>query len=317
MNLPANTTFEDLRWLIDLDLSSYKRCGESRMIELAGNYTGVEPWRSMVVPNYRRQAILLCLQNELRSEELKRNATESKKLLAQATTDRRNVRELKAALENEILQGASIGDYERCWRAWKNGDELEKQIAESVIEHRRTAWRTKREQEKEAEKKAWQAGSLARRVRHAGLSRDRAIGFASSVNWFAPMPIYNHTAHNDAAPWGLCQATGQRRRRMEDFLREQKQAPVGKGARIGAGRPPDLYGFKTNLLVLDKWLGDWLINSPHRSEKNTKIPERVRNAIAGALSCAIICEYADVDPDAKQFRAVLWKHWQLNLAALP
>jgi hypothetical protein len=133
------------------------------------------------------------------------------------------------------------------------------------------------------------------------------------------MPIYNHTAHNESAPWGYCHATGQDRWKVKDFLREKRQTPVDKGGRKSAGRPLALYGFKTNLLVLDKWLGDWLLNSPtnewqHQdSEKPGKTfwvpkPERVCTVIDRLLYFTAI--YKHTDEQAEQFRAVLRKHWR-------
>lgn len=133
------------------------------------------------------------------------------------------------------------------------------------------------------------------------------------------MPIHNHMMQNESAPWGYCQATGQYRKKLSDFLQEKRQKPEDKGERKGAGKPLALYGFKTNLLVLDKWLGDWLLNSPDRTWQYQDTdepgktflvskPERVCTVIDRLLYLTARNEHTD--EQGEQFRALLRKHWK-------
>ncbi len=310
MKLPLNLTFESLCWLLDLDLSDYKRCGELRLVEVAEHYCNDEPWRSIVAPNYRIQAILIGLQNELRREALKRCAEEAKGLRAQIAVGHTREQSLKAALEAQILRGAILTDYANCWVAYFDGDEAKMHEAMAKVERKRTEWRFNCEREAKAAKQA--------RLKHdAETLRNRAPGFTVKVNWFVSMPVYNHIAHNKSAPWGYCQATGQDRWKVKDFLRAKKQTPVKKTKHKGAGKPLDLYGFETNLLVLDKWLGDWLLNSrnddweyqdTNASGKTFWVskPERVCETIYETVWHTACEEHTNVQ--AERLRAVMRKH---------
>jgi hypothetical protein len=76
-------------------------------------------------------------------------------------------------------------------------------------------------------------------------------------NWLEAMPVFN-----EGQPYGYVQATGQRRKVIETFLRTIKaktERPLTKKQR---GRPVHLYGFKINCSVLDQWLGKWCDQNP-------------------------------------------------------
>jgi hypothetical protein len=312
MKLPPNLTFENLHWLLNEDLSNCKQCGKAQLTAVAEHYRKEEPWQSIAAPNYRRQAILIGLQNELRREALNRNAEELNLLRAQIKSGQAKAQTLKAVLEAHILQGATLNDYAACVSAWVAGDDPGMNKAAAEVERKHAEWRAKCEREAKAAKQT--------RLKHsAEVLRQRAPGFTIPVNWFAPMPVYNHVAHNNSAPWGYCQATGQDRWKVKDFLRAKKQTPVDKNRRKGAGKPLDLYGFETNLLVLDKWLGDWLLNSRnddwkyHDTDAPGKTfwvskPERVCETIYRTASLSAHEKHADAQ--VEQFRAVLQKHWQ-------
>lgn len=312
MKLPPGKTFEDLRWLLDEDLNDFRQCGKANLVDLAEPYLNDEPWRSIAFPNYRRQAILISLQSELRGELLKRNAEEVKQLRAQIETRQKEAQRLKAALEAQIIQGATLGDYAACWVAFTYGDEAKMQKAVAEVERKRAEWRAECERQAIAAKRE-------RLKRSAEELRNRAPGYTVPVNWFASMPVYRHMASNISVQWGYCQATGQDRWKVKDFLRKKNQKPIDQFRRKGAGKPLDLYGFKTNLLVLDKWLGDWLLGSPGDEWKyqDTNKPgetfwfekaERVCETIYTTLCHA--SGYEHTKEQAEQFRALLRKHWQ-------
>jgi len=300
---------DDLRWLLDLDLSDPKNCSGVRMVLTADEYSDGGPWRNIPDPIFRRQIILIWLQNELRRLALVPSGEELKRLREQSEADRRLLNKLKTALEDEILQGASIADYERCWRASKMGDDPATRLYKANIDRKRAAWRAKREEVQMMATRAWQADSLGRQKRAAKVLRERVTGVGASVNWFAPMAVYAGLNTNEEFHWDYCHATGQSRIKVKEFLRKKKQKPIGSGGHAGGGRPFSIYGFKTNLTVLGQWLGDWLLNSPHPLAAVAAAPERVCEEVAHALSCAIRFEFENVDPDASELRAVLFKHW--------
>jgi hypothetical protein len=97
-------------------------------------------------------------------------------------------------------------------------------------------------------------------------NRDRKPSADSPLkNWLEPMPVYAIYAEKTGQV-GYVNATGQRRQRIESYLRTIKAKPVGtlKKAR---GKPQSLFGFGTNLRVLDKWLGSWCPQDPESKAK--------------------------------------------------
>ena len=77
-------------------------------------------------------------------------------------------------------------------------------------------------------------------------------------NWLEPMPVFN-----EGQPCGYVQATGQRRKVVENFLRgigaKSVPAPSSKKSR---GKPKQFFGFETNCRVLNQWLGTWCDQHP-------------------------------------------------------
>ncbi len=76
-------------------------------------------------------------------------------------------------------------------------------------------------------------------------------------NWLEPMPVFN-----EGTPCGYVQATGQRRQKIENFLRINKAKPTKVLATNKRGKPKSLYRFETNCLVLDQWFGKWCNQDP-------------------------------------------------------
>jgi hypothetical protein len=176
------------------------------------------------------------------------------------------------------------------------GEGLVRRLQET-IESKRARWRSKCEIEAKEKYR-----ELMRR--NAKIMREQAPRFAFQVNWFSPLPIYNHTAHSNFPEWGYCQATGQERKKVSAFLRAKKQEPVEYFKWKGAGRPLPLYSFETNLLVLDKLLSDWLPNARsdqfqyRESSMPGKIfvvpePERVCKAIDGIVRFVALKDHAE------------------------
>lgn len=290
MKLLADAEIQKLRWLVDLDLLDYRACGKSPLRELAARFENSEPWLHITAPNLRRQAIIVCLQNQLRGVALRDTQMQHDAM-----------RKTLAESEITILQGAESQDYETAWQLWRLGDDRRLRKITEKIERKRTEWRAMCKREEMAERKA-------RRKLHIRRTRDRASSIAMPADWFAPMPVHNQRSHFALSPAGYCQATGQDRKKVSRFLKAMKQKPFGKLENDGAGRPLPLYTFGTNLLVLDKWLGDWLLTSPHRMAEAESKPERVCGAVVQTLSNAAICEHSD--EQAEQLRAVLQKHWR-------
>jgi len=71
------------------------------------------------------------------------------------------------------------------------------------------------------------------------------------------MPVFN-----EGDPCGYFQATGQRRQKIENFLRSINAKPTKIFVTNKRGKPKSLYGFKTNCLVLDQWFGKWCDQDP-------------------------------------------------------
>jgi len=76
-------------------------------------------------------------------------------------------------------------------------------------------------------------------------------------NWLEAMPVFN-----EGKPFGYIQATGQRRKVVESFLRRIKAKPIGTIPQKSRGKPKRIYGFETNCRVLEKWLGAWCEQGP-------------------------------------------------------
>ena len=292
-------------WLADEDLSSYQTARAKNWPKkclAVEQFANNEPWRRIQDPHLRAYMILLWLQNGQLRPALKQQEKQTRELRAVVDS-------LKRALEEEVLHGVDYSVYSKCWAAWSSGTaELVKQL-QDTIESTRAEWRVRCEIEAKEKHKGWMR-------RNAKILRERAPGFSIEVDWFAPLPIYNHTAHSDHAEWGYCQATGQDRKKVSAFLKAKKQYPIEFPKRKGAGRPLPLYGFETNLLVLGKWLGDWLPNARggefqyHDSSVPGKTfivpgPERVCEAIDRTVRHAAHEQHTD--DQAKQFLAVLRK----------
>ena len=293
-------------WLVNVDLSSFiaaRKKDWTKKCLAVDRIANDEPWRRIQDPDVRAYVILLWLQNTQLRLELKRQAERTRDL-------HEVVPRFKAALQEEILHGVNLSLYGEAWGAWGSENaETVKQLRET-IESKRAEWRAKCEIEAKEEVKQ-------RMRRDAEILRERAPGYRVNVNWFAPMPIYNHTVFNGETLWGYCQATGQDRKKVGAYLTAKNQRPIEHQNRRGAGRKIPLYGFETNLLVLEKWLGDWLLTSPDRSwlyQDSTKPgktlclpkPERVCEAIYDTVSHTAGEEHTDAQ--AEQFRAILWKH---------
>jgi hypothetical protein len=78
-------------------------------------------------------------------------------------------------------------------------------------------------------------------------------------NWLEPMPIFN-----EGEPCGYVQATGQRRKVIEDFLRHIRAKPEKTLTKKQRGKPASLYGFETNCRVLEQWLKEWCDQRPEQ-----------------------------------------------------
>jgi hypothetical protein len=262
-----------------------------------------QPWRQINNADLRAYVILMWRQNMLWREELKQQAKQHRELGAKVDS-------FKKALRDEILQGVDLTLYAQAW-ATTDGDQSEKlKQLRTTVERKRAEWRAKCEIEAKEKQKE-------RRQSDAKILRERAPGFHVPANWFSPMAIYHYDAGDGLTSWGYCQATGQDRKKVASFLKKKNQKPVERSARKGAGRRLPLYGFDTNLLVLDKWLGDWLLNSPDptwryqdskRPGKTFYIakPERVCEAIHSTVWHTAAEDHTDAQ--AEQFCAVLSKH---------
>jgi hypothetical protein len=241
------------------DLSSFQQSvnapGWTKKCLTADVHAKSEPWRR--IPNqdadFRSYVILLWLQNKVLRDARKKDASAFEAMEAKLKAVQAEFKSAKAALTDQILQGAELDDYKKCWFAWMCGEEAQARKAQERIERKRADWRAERSREAERQKKKRLAAS-------AELVRNRPLGVGMGVGWFAPMPIYNFSPDVNS-PWGYCQATGQDRWTVREFLKSKKQQPIATPARKSAGRPLSLYGFDTNLLVLDKWLADWLLES--------------------------------------------------------
>jgi len=292
---------QNLDWLASADLTDYRRCGESRFVEAASPYQDAEPWCRIKEPNVRTRAILLWLQNNVLRDARKKDASFLRAMESKLKGTQADLKSAKAALTNEMLQGATVIDYAECWAAWAIGDETKLQKAVAEVERKRTEWRSKCL--KEAKEKL-----KARLRKGCSILRERAPGFAMPVNWFSGTPVYNQDVHNGQLLWGYCQATGQGRAKVGGFLKAKRQKPVEFLGHKGAGRRLPLYGFETNMLVLDKWLGDWLLASPERVWRNWPDAERVCEAIDNTLFFSVHLEHSS--EQAERFRAVLREHWK-------
>ena len=267
-----NEKNQPLDWILGEDLSSLITASKQNWIKkcrAADQFANEGPWRRLQDDPLRTYVILLWLQNREFRPALRRQAELTREL-------HEVVRRLKAALQDEILHGVKLSLYTEAWGSEEA--ETVKQL-QATIESKRAEWRAKCEIEAKEKQKQ-------RMRRDAEILRERVQGFREKVNWFAPMPIYNHIAHNDQAPWGYCQATGQDRKKVSAFVNGENQKAIDYLRHKGAGRRLPLYGFETNLQVLDKWLGGWLLTSPdpgwfyHDSSKPGKTlcepkPERV------------------------------------------
>lgn len=297
------------RWLLTCDLSSFTTALKTSWTNkclVADRYASDEPWRRIQNPDVRTYAILLWLQNELLRPAHK---TQTEQASQQCAT----IASLKKALEDEVLQGATLSEYAQCWAAWasRKGESLTQLRA--IVESKRAEWRAACEVEAKQKYK-----QLMRK--NAEIMRERAPGFSTQVNWFALLPIYNHTAHNDQATWGYCQATGQDRKKVRAFLKAKNQKAIAIPNRKGPGRRLPHYGFETSLLVLNEWLGNWLLSSPDETwyYQDSDIPgktfcmpdaERVCEAIYRTVWHAACQEHTD--DQAIQFCALMLKHLKL------
>jgi hypothetical protein len=99
-------------------------------------------------------------------------------------------------------------------------------------------------------------------------------------NWLEPMPIFN-----EGEPCGYVQATGQRRKRLESFLRSIRAKPTTALAKNQRGKPKHIFGFETNCRVLDQWLGNWCDQRPgQKYEVILKEALILANAVANSKS---------------------------------
>ena len=78
-------------------------------------------------------------------------------------------------------------------------------------------------------------------------------------NWLEPMPIFN-----EGEPCGYVQATGQRRKVIENFLRRIRAKSKKTLTKKQRGKPAGLYGFETNCRVLEQWLREWCDQRPEQ-----------------------------------------------------
>jgi hypothetical protein len=123
--------------------------------------------------------------------------------------------------------------------------------------------------------------------------RNRSPRKTLPCNWGAPMPIFS-----ERDPVGYCQATGQYRRKILDFLKQAGAKPVSAIGKSGRGRPHHIYGVKTNLLVLDRWLGRWLPSAP--------------NSVADAIIDTLMWQFSQEVAAAtrRKILKILYHQWQ-------
>jgi len=145
----------------------------------------------------------------------------------------------------------------------------EKRIEDSIIlaGHQVKELRVWLQAMKQSADEVWKAGSVDALVlksleegrrRAAKGKRDRKPDRPCvEKNWLEAMPAFN-----EGQPCGYVQATGQRRKEIELFLRRIKAKPAGTIRQKGRGRPKLLYGFGTNCRVLKEWFGAWCDQAP-------------------------------------------------------
>ena len=222
------------------------------------------PFASVRLATYRDYLVLLRLQNQELRRENKALGQDIAKLWHEKTEG------VGAAFLKPLLPGLS---------------DVERMAAEQANERTRQAFRAGKQRERAREDWEWLQRKRSR-------ERDSAPDHCFSPNWFEPMPAFGN-----AKTFGYVQATGRHRKAVGQFLRDigaQPNRPKGKGR----GRPKDLYGFDTNMKVLDQWLGTWLPQEPNR----------VAVAVMETLVWSASQEFEPAQ--ARLLRELLLRHWR-------
>lgn len=142
------------------------------------------------------------------------------------------------------------------------------------------------------QRKDREAAADARKVRQKFISRRRdKVDEPLPADWFADMPVSDPTGMSS-----YVQATGADRKQINTFLRSISASPVAHRRSGGRGRPLPLYGFETNLRVLDHWLASWL----------TQEPDRIADAVMTTLWWCLARKHTAAQ--AERLRQVLDRH---------